>query len=58
MKEAYFIGRKPKISYELKIINVEKYINREKSGSELASDLGMAYETFRECGRKYNDNGS
>ena len=52
------MGRKPKISYELKIINVEKYIKGEKSGSELASDLGVAYETFREWVRKYNDNGA
>lgn len=52
------MGRKPKVSYELKIINVEKYIKGEKSASELASKLGVAYETFREWVRKYNDNGA
>lgn len=52
------MGRKPKISYELKVINVEKYIKGEKSSSELASILGISREQFRRWVNKYKLNGA
>ncbi|WP_343342752.1 helix-turn-helix domain-containing protein [Terrisporobacter petrolearius] len=52
------MGRKSKVSYELKVINVEKYIKGEKSSLELASILGVSKEQFLEWVRKYNANGA
>lgn len=52
------MGRKSKVSYELKVINVKKYIKGDKSSSELASILGVSVESFRQWVRKYNDNGA
>ena len=52
------MGRKPKMSYELKVINVEKYIKGEKSTSELASILGISREQFRRWVTKYKANGA
>ena len=52
------MGRKPKVSCELKVISVEKYIKGYKSASEIANTLGVSEESFREWVRKYNDNGA
>ncbi|MGL5663143.1 MAG: transposase, partial [Cetobacterium sp.] len=52
------MGRKSKISEELKIINVEKYIKGEESSVELASTLGISRSQFLEWVRKYNANGA
>ncbi len=52
------MGRKSKVSHELKVVNVKKYINGDKSASELANTLGVSEGTFREWVRKYYDNGA
>lgn len=36
------MGRKSKVSYELKVLSVEKYIKENKSPSELANKLGIS----------------
>lgn len=48
------MSRKSKISYELKVRNVEMYIKGDKSSSELASILGISENQFREWVRKYS----
>lgn len=52
------MSRKSKISYELKVRNVEMYIKGDKSSSELASILGISENQFREWVRKYSINGA
>ncbi|WP_297130911.1 helix-turn-helix domain-containing protein [Terrisporobacter sp.] len=52
------MGRKSKIPYELKVINVEEYIKGNKSASELASTLGISIEQFRRWVHKYNVTGA
>lgn len=52
------MGRKSKVPYESKVINVEIYLRGEKSSLELANILGVSKEQFLEWVRKYNANGS
>ena len=51
------MGRKSKVSYELKVLSVEKYIKENKSPSELANKLGISVEQFKVWVRKYKENG-
>ena len=52
------MGRKSKVSYELKVLSVEKYIKENKSPSELANKLGISVEQFKVWVRKYKENGA
>lgn len=52
------MARKSKVPYELKIINIERYIKVQKSALELSNILGVSKEQFLEWVRKYNANGA
>lgn len=52
------MGRKPKVSLDIKIKSVELYLKGEKGASEISSMLGVSEESFREWVRKYKNNGA
>lgn len=58
MKGAYFMGRKEKVSVEMKLIAVQEYLSGSKGAAQICSKLQIHDQSFRDWLRKYETQGA